>query len=188
MARQRMIKPEFFSSETVTECSFAARLCFIGLWCCADDSGHLRFAPKGLRKNIFGLDDVSLDEFFGYLIELEKVGCIAFYTDGEGVFIDVVNFNVYQTVKNPSKTNIPAPKQGQKVSFGDGYRRTTEGLTPEGVRTNPKELIKQVINSKARGGLADAPPAPSGFEAASYMDQFRRRDDEQLEELPVLQR
>lgn len=178
MARMRMVRTEFFSSETVTECTFAARLCFIGLWCFADDSGHVKFTPKGLRKNIFGLDDVSLDEFFGFLIELEDVGCIEFYTDETDVFINVVNFNVYQTVKNPAKTNIPEPKRCRKVSFGDVYRRTTGALPHEGVRANPKELIKELINEKARGGDADAPPAPSGFNPEEYLSGFRRADDE----------
>ena len=69
MARQRMIKPEFFSSESLADCSFAARLCFIGLWTCADDNGHIKFAPMSLRKELFGLDDVSMEEFLGYLAE-----------------------------------------------------------------------------------------------------------------------
>ena len=174
-----MIKPEFFSSETVTECSFAARLCFIGLWCCADDKGHLKFAPKGLRKDIFGLDDVSLDDFLGFLVELEDVGCIAFYTNEKDVYIDVVNFSVYQTVNNPSKTNLPEPKQCRKVSLGESYRRATLGLTQEGIRTNPKELIKELINEKAAAGSsADALPAPSGFNPEEYLNGFRRTDAE----------
>ena len=41
MSRQRMVKPEFFDSESLAKCSMAARLAFIGLWVEADDFGHL---------------------------------------------------------------------------------------------------------------------------------------------------
>ena len=75
MARQRMIKPEFFSSESLADCSFAARLCFIGLWTCADDNGHIKFAPMSLRKELFGLDDVSMEEFIDMCSEFgEQAG------------------------------------------------------------------------------------------------------------------
>lgn len=177
MARQRMIKPEFFSSETVTECSFAARLCFVGLWCCADDKGHLKFAPKSLRKELFGLDDVSMEDFLGYLVELEEVRCIRLYVVRDDVYIDIPNFKVYQTINRPTKTNIPEPEHGTHVL-----------LSECSVSAHPKELTKELI-SKARGGDADAPPAPFGDTGdwkTDYLKSFRRKDDEVLEELPVL--
>ena len=154
-----MIKPEFFSSESLSECSFAARLCFIGLWTCADDKGHLKLAPKKLRKDLFGLDDTTMDEFIGFLAELEHVGCIKFYVVGDAAYIDIPNFAVYQTINHPSKTNIPEPNVGYPVSVRERY-----GSVP------PKELIKELIK-EARGGDADAPPAPGEDWMAYYKQE-----------------
>lgn len=154
MARQRMIKPEFFTSESLAECSSYARLCFIGLWVFADDYGREKFSPRVLKSQIFPLDDMTVDEFIGCMCELEEVGCIRLYTDGENVYYEVPNFSIYQTVKNPSKTNIPQPSPSAGVVLTQSYPSP-----------NPKELIKELIN-KGRGGNADAPPSPDDWMAA----------------------
>lgn len=112
MPRQRMVKPEFFESDSLAECSYAARLAFIGLWCQADDKGHAKASVRKLRKLIFPLEDMTDAEFEGCLAELERVGCIKHYeVDGDG-YIEVVNFGVYQKVQHPSKTTIPDPPEG----------------------------------------------------------------------------
>ncbi len=112
MARQRMVRPEFFDSDSLAECSYAARLAFIGLWCFSDDHGHAKASVRKLRKKVFPNEDMTDDEFEGYLSELESVGCIKHYeVEGEG-YIEVVNFDVYQTVRHPSKTTIPEPPKG----------------------------------------------------------------------------
>lgn len=104
-----MVKPDFFDSGSLAECSHSARLAFIGLWVMADDKGHAKLSIRKLKKQIFPFDDLSDSGFVDLLGELEKVGCIkAYEVDGEE-FVDVVNFSVYQTVKNPSKTTIPDP-------------------------------------------------------------------------------
>ena len=114
MPRQRMVKPDFFDSGSLAECSHSARLTFIGLWVMGDDKGNVKLSLKKLKKQIFPFDDVTDSEFQGWLGELEKVGCIKVYeVDGEE-YITSVNFSVYQTVKNPSKTTIPEPPDSLK--------------------------------------------------------------------------
>ena len=159
-----MIKPELFSSESLADCSFAARLCFIGLWTCADDNGHIKFAPMSLRKELFGLDDVSMEEFLGYLAELEAVKCIRLYAVGDGVFIDIPNFGTYQTINRPSKTNIPDPDGMPHVSLSDCS-----------LSAHPKEVVKELLKERARGGDADAPPAPGDEWKADYASFFNRK-------------
>lgn len=111
MPRQRMVKPDFFDSGSLAECSHSARLAFIGLWVMGDDKGNVKLSVKKLRRQIFPFDEVTDEDFAGYLAELEKVGCIkAYEVDGEE-YITTVNFSVYQTVKNPSKTTIPEPPE-----------------------------------------------------------------------------
>lgn len=130
MPRQRMVKPDFFDSGSLAECSHSARLAFIGLWVMGDDKGNVKLSLRKLRKQIFPFDDVTDDQFEGWLAELERVGCIkAYEIDGEE-YVTSVNFDIYQTVKNPSKTTIPAPPDSlKKKKKTTRFNRSTPGLT-----------------------------------------------------------
>lgn len=131
MARQRMVKPDFFDSESLAMCSFAARIAFIGLWCFSDDKGHTKAAIRKLRKQIFPNEDMADAEFEGLLSELEEVGCIKAYEVEGDHFISVPNFLTYQTVKNPSKTNIPEPtKSMAKVKITHYFQPYYPSATP----------------------------------------------------------
>ena len=122
-----MVKPDFFDSGSLAECSHSARLAFIGLWVMGDDNGNVKFSVKKLKKQIFPFDDMPDADFVSLLAELERVGCIkAYEADGEE-YVSTVNFKVYQTVKNPSKTTVPEPppslsKQPRTRRFQDAER------------------------------------------------------------------
>ena len=106
--RQRMIKPEFFDSESLASCTWGARLAFIGLMCAADDKGNIKLRLGRLRSTIF--DDECTDDEFGVMLsELEAVDCIRIYTDADKVYINIPNFLTYQTINRPTKTTIPEP-------------------------------------------------------------------------------
>ena len=102
--------------------------------------------------------DVTMEEFIGYLSELEVAKCIRLYTVGDGVFIDIPNFGTYQTISHPSKTNIPEPSSSTPVVLHECS-----------MSSPPNELINELMNQRARGGDADAPPAPDDWMAASPM-------------------
>lgn len=138
MPRQRMIKPEFFDSSSLAECSFAARLAFIGLWVMGDDKGNAKLALKKLKRQIFPDDDMSLEEFEGLLAELENQGCIKVYEVDGDEYINTPNFTVYQTVKNPSKTTIPEPPETlKKKKTTNRFRAYNPSLTQDVPTTNP---------------------------------------------------
>lgn len=59
MARIRTIKPEFWTSEQVMNCSRDARLLFIGLWNFCDDYGRHPANSKQLKALIFPDDNLS---------------------------------------------------------------------------------------------------------------------------------
>ena len=112
MARQRMVKPDFFASESLGACRPEARLAFIGLWVQADDKGHLKCQFGRLRRLVFPYDAIT-DMSFAYLLaELERVGCIAGYEVAGERYLSVRNFSTYQTIQRPSKTAIPEPPAG----------------------------------------------------------------------------
>lgn len=112
MPRQRMVKPDFFESGSLAQCTIEARLVFIGLWVMADDKGHMKFEEKKLMKQLFPYDDLDPRRLMVWLAELEDVGCIKTYETHGDLCICVPNFRVYQTVKNPSKSTVPEPPEG----------------------------------------------------------------------------
>lgn len=109
--RQRMIKPEFFDSESLGMCSVGARMAFVGLWVMGDDYGNQKAQISRLRLRIFPYDEITDDEFLGYLCELEEVGCIKGYEVGGERYITTPNFSTYQTVRKPSKSAVPTPPE-----------------------------------------------------------------------------
>lgn len=117
MPRQRMIKVEFFDSETLAQCSHTARLLFIGLWVMGDDYGNIKAQLRKINLQVFPYDDLDDAQIAQALCELEKAGCIKGYeVDGEH-YINIPNFDVYQNVRKPSKSTIPEPpKDTQKVA------------------------------------------------------------------------
>ena len=133
-----MVKPDFFDSGSLAECSHSARLAFIGLWVMGDDKGNVKLSIKKLRKQIFPFDEITDEDFQGYLAELEKVGCIKAYEVDGDEYITTVNFTVYQTVKNPSKTNIPEPPEGlAKRKRTTRFSKTNPVLTQHCATTAP---------------------------------------------------
>ena len=60
MARIRTVKPEFWTSEQVAECSTTTRLLFIGMWNFCDDGGNHPASLKQLKMQIFPSDDISV--------------------------------------------------------------------------------------------------------------------------------
>lgn len=111
MPRQRMVKPEFFTSESITSLPSWARLLFIGMWVFSDDYGNMRLNVRRIRINIFPDDDFTDENVSEWLSALEENGCIKVYeVEGES-FIHIPNFTVYQTVKKPSASTIPRPPE-----------------------------------------------------------------------------
>lgn len=156
MARQRMVKPDFFASESLGACRPEARLAFIGLWVEADDKGHLKCQFRKLRNKIFPYDAIT-DMSFAYLLaELERVGCISGYEVGGERYLCVRNFSTYQTIQRPSKTNIPEPPMGAARTHVlpswiaemwplDGVENPVENtaLNECSLSTHPKERKKE---------------------------------------------
>ena len=107
MARQRMIKPEFFESSTIGACSVQARILFISLWVHGNDYGNMKIDLSRLRTSTFRYDNVTDADVLGYLCELEEAECVRGYAVDGKPYVNVPNFNVYQTVRKPNRSNIP---------------------------------------------------------------------------------
>jgi hypothetical protein len=76
MSRIRSIKPEFWASEQVVECSPTARLLFIGLWTFCDDAGVHPASIKRTKMEVFPGDPMKDADVQRYIEELINVGLL----------------------------------------------------------------------------------------------------------------
>lgn len=103
MARSRNIKPGFFKSEQVADCSDGARLLFIGLWTLADYRGVLGCRPRTIKAEVFPHDKKRDMETL--ISELENSQLISVFELEGKRFIHILAFTTHQ---NPTKKEVLA--------------------------------------------------------------------------------
>ena len=79
MPRIRTIKPEFWTSEQVVECSPTVRLLFVGMWNFCDCGGVHPASYKRLKMEVFPADSFTDDEIEEMVSELIDQGLIIEY-------------------------------------------------------------------------------------------------------------
>lgn len=85
MARIRSIKPEFWTSEQIVDCSPITRLLFIGMWNFCDDGGNHPASARTLKMEVFPGDDISIDQVQKCVDELIRNELIILYeSEGKG--------------------------------------------------------------------------------------------------------
>jgi hypothetical protein len=146
MARIRSIKPEFWTSEQVMECSLNARLLFIGMWNFADDLGRLSMSPKSIKAQIFPSDDINSETILGMIQELSNNGLVLLYTVDDKDYLQITGWQ-HQRIDKPQPGKYPSPV--------NGYSKNVRGM----VATDRKgeEGKGEDRNSEANASGANAP-------------------------------
>jgi hypothetical protein len=178
MSRIRTIKPEFWSSAQIGECSRDARLLFIGLWNFCDDAGRCEVNCKQIRARIFSFDDdINSSNVRGMLDELSSNGLIAFY-EIEGVNYFQVTGWGHQRIDKPTVSKIPGMlteistnahrslHDGSAISraHAEGGREGMEGRTDRPTDSDSTKLKRDVDGAASLasplecGSLRDANP------------------------------
>ena len=104
MARNRMIKPEYWTSKTISKLSFLARLLFIGLWNFSDDYGVLLYNTRKILGDVFPNDlDVNEKKVAELLQEIISFKLLTPVTHKETDYLIVSSWKEHQTVPNPNK-------------------------------------------------------------------------------------
>ncbi|MFW6342498.1 MAG: hypothetical protein ACOC00_05710 [Halothiobacillaceae bacterium] len=131
MARIRSIKPEFWTSAQILECSPNARLLFIGMWNFCDDAGRHPDSLKQLKAEIFPADEMTLAEVEKMLDELSANGLITRYlVDGKG-FIQVDGWH-HQKIDRPQPPKHPAPLDDDSSSVRRTFAPDRKGEDRKG--------------------------------------------------------
>lgn len=123
--RSRNIKPGFFHNEELVECSFPARLLFVGLWCLADRAGYLEDRPKKIKIQVFPADNVDSEELLG---ELSGANLIKRYIAADRKYIWIPGFRSHQNPHRREKPSTipPHPDDAERRPAHEG-----EGTDPE---------------------------------------------------------
>ncbi|MBV8501948.1 MAG: hypothetical protein JO006_09535 [Paucibacter sp.] len=108
MARIRSIKPEYWVSEQVAECSTNARLTFVGLWNFCDDNGVHPAKPKTLKAELYPMDDFSSSDVSNWIAELIAARLIVEFESSGERYWHVTGWAKHQKIDRPS-CKYPAP-------------------------------------------------------------------------------
>lgn len=152
MARIRTIKPEFWTSEQVMECSAMARLLFIGIWNFCDDAGNHPMSPKTIKALVFPGDDITALAVEGLLAELVSNRLITIYEAASKQYLHVNGWHHQKidrpTVKHPEFVE-PSPSARREVGEGSssGDRVLTPGREGKGRNTHsPREPFAMFLD------------------------------------------
>lgn len=153
--RIRALKPGFFRNEQLAELSPWHRLCYEGLWCCADREGRMQDRPKRLKADIFPYDDLNFDHL---LWDLARAGFIRRYVIGSQPLIWIPTWHEHQ---HPRLDEAPSVLS----AYVDGSDRTTaqvlEPSTVPPIETTPS-LSSDRPPTPARMGQVEVGSGTSG--------------------------
>lgn len=131
MARIRSIKPEFWTSEQVMECSALARLLFIGLWTFCDDAGNHPAKALTLKAEVFPGDDIGADRVLELVGELSANDLVVEYESGGKRYWHVTGWDVHQRVERPNFKHPQYVKQLESSAVGDVSPITRRSLADQ---------------------------------------------------------
>tara|TARA_R100000278_G_scaffold44073_1_gene38432 strand:+ start:1836 stop:2813 length:978 start_codon:yes stop_codon:yes gene_type:complete len=144
MARNRMIKKEFWTSEQIMNLPIGARLLFIGMWNQADDEGILKNSPMQLKAQIFPCDmEIDLAKI-KYYIDLIKAENLIIYNQKT----EAEDQNLIKIKKwcDHQKISKPTPSKYNFIEEDQEHSRRTPGVVKED--SSPKE--SKVIENKVK--------------------------------------
>lgn len=136
MARIRTVKPEFWTSEQIMECSPNARLLFIGMWNFADDAGRLTCSPRTLKAQIYPSDDLTSDDVLGMLLELAHHGLLGFYEIDNKALIQITGWK-HQRIDKPQPAKFPPPSGALSKTVPGMILDGSYGIVSEGRGAEP---------------------------------------------------
>lgn len=158
MARIRTIKPEFWTSEQVAECSPIARLLFVGMWNFADDGGVHPASYKRLRMEVFPGDSFSDAQIRDLVNELKSARLIFEYTSQGQSYWHITGWK-HQKIDKPN-VKYPTPTKQQFDEWStNGSRMVDDHSPPE---SSLRESSLREIKGEKEVRDVVAPMSPDG--------------------------
>ena len=99
MARNRMIRPEFWEDSRIAKHKYCIRLFFIAIWNFADDEGYFKDDPDWLKIKCFPYDKVDIPEMLAELLGSGRLEL------NNGIW-KIKNFMKYQRINRPNESDL----------------------------------------------------------------------------------
>lgn len=147
--RIRTIKPEFWTSLTISNLSRDARLTFIGLWNYVDDDGRGVYDARLLKAALWALDDgITIAEIQEHMAELLGAKLLDLYAVEGITYLSVNAWREHQAISKPRPSKLPEPSGIAPVDLlagreGKGREQGREGNgleTPRSASLNNNPL------------------------------------------------
>jgi len=178
MPRIRSIKPEFFTSEQVAECSASARLLFVGMWCFCDDGGVHPASISRLKMEVFPADPLTNDDVRKLVEELIEKRLIETYTVDGKDFWHVTGWH-HQKIDKPTYTYPRSREFGEQSA--NARRGLGESSPPDRSRVESKGVESNRKESKLDCGEPAKPASPPASKALGDSGQKQRIDPAMVE-------
>jgi len=142
MARIRTTKPEFWTSEQITECSVNARLMFLGMWNFCDDEGRHVASTKRLKMEVYPGDGFTDKQIRTWMNELIAQGLVLEYDvnpdDDKSQVVSywqVTGWH-HQKISHPQESKIPGPFHERSVNVHGAFTPEGNGREGKGMEWN----------------------------------------------------
>jgi len=146
MPRIRSIKPEFWTSGQVLECSTNARLLFIGLWNFCDDEGRHPLREKQIKAEVFPADEFNVDDIRRMIYELSSNGLVTLYEVDSKEYLQVNGWH-HQRIDRKQSSKYPGPLDEDSTNARRAFDPDRKGrdrkgedsknYSPDGERASP---------------------------------------------------
>jgi hypothetical protein len=161
MPRIRTIKPDAFTSDSLSSVPRGTRWTFAGLWTYFDDEGRGRADPRLIEAALYPVDDnTTVRDVADDLDLLERIGAICRYIVEGRRFIHAPKWG-HQKINRPTESRLPpCPKCDESLATHGGLSESvmsTSGLSSESDEyvASPQVTTDSV---RAHGGLSDGSP------------------------------
>lgn len=155
MARIRSIKPEFWTSEQILECSTNARLLFIGLWNFCDDEGRHPESLRRLKAEVFPGDDITLEGVQVLVDELVEHGLVEIYETSQGeCFWQVTGWH-HQRIDKPQESRYPPLSECIPRTFQERSKNVPRPFPPDRSGEDRSGEEGMVVDGSGNNPLAD---------------------------------
>jgi len=160
MARIRTIKPDAFTSESLSSVPAAVRWTFAGLWTYVDDDGRGRADVRLIKAALYPLDDsTSVADIESHLRQLEQIGAVCRYMAGGKQYLHVVEFVTHQRINRKSNSSLPACSRTTHDPLSE-HSVSPQGPRNEGV---PQEVEVEVeVEVERERDTPTVPPTSGG--------------------------
>lgn len=148
MARIRTIKPDAFTSDSLSSVSVLARWTFAGIWTYCDDEGRGRADARLIKAALYPIDDATtLKQVEKALDELEAISAICRYEVDGKPYLHCPGWG-HQKINRPSESRLPECSRATHGGLSEESLRCVDGNREQGKEQGSEFAQERVSDSR----------------------------------------